>query len=71
MRILDSENGKTVILKDGEELEVKTMSGNPLRIQIKCNDGVLLVDEITERRIKELKIEQEQTEIMNALQEKK
>jgi len=70
LKILNSENGKTAILNDGDILEVKTLKGNPLTIQIKCEDGVLFVDEITEHRIKELKIEQEQKEIMEDLQKK-
>ena len=65
MRIIKEEKKNLIILKDGDEIEVMTLKGNPIRIEIKCMDGTLLVDEISSNRIQELKIEQEQVKKMN------
>lgn len=66
------EDEKTIaILKDGDVLEVQTLQGNPLHISIKCIDGTFLVDEITVKRIKEIKMEQEQLEILRKRNQKR
>lgn len=64
MKIIKEDTKTIAILKDGDILEVETMQGNPIHIEIKCIDGSFLVDEVTVKRIKEVKMEQEQLEIL-------
>lgn len=64
MEIIKEEKKTIAVLRDGDILEVQTMKGNPIRIEIKCVDGSFLVDEVTFKRIKEVKMEQEQLEIL-------
>ena len=67
MLILEEKEKKFIILKDKEKIEIMTLKGNPIRIQIECQDGTFLVDEVTQKRIKEIKMEQEQIKQMNNL----
>jgi len=62
--ILKREDKTVVVLKDGDILEVQTLQGNPLHIEIKCINGSFLIDEVTIKRIKEVKLEQEQLDIL-------
>lgn len=64
MEIIKEENKTIAVLKDGDILEVQTLQGNPIHIEIKCIDGTFLIDEVTIKRIKEVKMEQEQLEIL-------
>lgn len=64
MEIIKEETKTIAVLKDGDVLEVQTLQGNPIHIEIKCVDGSFLVDEVTVKRIREVKMEQEQLEIL-------
>ena len=47
--------GKTVItLKEKELLEVQVMKGNPLRLQIKCKDGNMIISECISKHKKSM-----------------
>lgn len=70
MRVVEEKDVTQIILKDKEKVEIMTLKGNPLRIQIECKDGTLLVDEISPKRIKEIKVEEEQIKRMKELEKK-
>ena len=65
MRIIEENKKKTVVLDDGDLLYVKTLKGNPLTLKIECNDGRIYVDEVLSKRIKEIRMEQQQLEALN------
>lgn len=64
MKIMEENKKKIIILDTDEEIEVKTLKRNPISIIIKEKDGVLLVDEISAKRIKEIALEEEQVDIL-------
>ena len=61
---MEENKKKIIILDTDEEIEVKTLKRNPISIIIKEKDGVLLVDEISAKRIKEIALEEEQVDIL-------
>ena len=64
MKIIGNHEKKEIILADGDQIEVKTLKGNPLTICISCIEGCLYIDEILAKKIKDMEIEEEQTKVL-------
>jgi len=64
MTIIDTKNGKEITMQDGEILHIH-MLGKEANICIECKHDNLVIEDITDERIKELKVEQEQLQILN------
>lgn len=71
MKRIEYEKKCRIILEDGEVLEIQTLKRNPICIQIQCENGTLLVDEIPIKKIDEIKIEKEHTAILKKIIEEK
>lgn len=55
MKIIDNETKATVVLQDGDVLIIQTMKRNVLQIEIKCVDGILIIDEMVIKKNKDIK----------------
>ena len=60
MKIIEEKHNKVIVLREGEEITVKTLYKNKVNIQIKCKDHSLYVLDIEDKRLKQIKTEQEQ-----------
>ncbi len=60
MRIIEEENNKikTIILEDGDTLEISTLKKNKEKVIVKCIDRTLHVDELSTNQIKNMKEEE-------------
>lgn len=64
MKIIE-ENGQQVIyLQEGDNIFVKTMFKNPYTMNIKCLNHSLFINDIIDKRLKEIQIEQEELKKM-------
>lgn len=64
------ENNK-LILEDGDQIDIYLSNRKKANLHIECKNNTILIDEVSEKRIKEIKIEQEQLAIMNKHNRKK
>lgn len=62
--IKNAENQSTVILEDGDVLNVTSLQENGSKITIQCFDSILHVDEISMKEIENLKMEKEAIQAM-------
>lgn len=67
MKKIEYEKKCRIILEDGEILEIQTLKRNPVCIQIQCDNGTLLVDEIPIKKIDEIKMEKEHKTILKKI----
>ena len=50
MYIIEKKKKTIITLKEKEIVEVQVMKGNPLKIQIKCVDGNIIVNELLSKQ---------------------
>ncbi|HIQ93803.1 TPA: hypothetical protein IAB29_01535 [Candidatus Ventrenecus stercoripullorum] len=53
-------DNNTLYLSNGDFIIVKSENQKKYSVKIECSDGIIIIDNIPEKRIKELALEQEQ-----------
>ncbi len=71
MKIIEEKKAKTLILEENDIVNVKTLKGNPITIEIKCINGCLLIEDVPSKRIKEVSMEQTELEALKQYNQKK
>ena len=60
MKIIEEDKKKIIYLDNEEELEIKTLFNSKIILHISCKNHTLYVEDIVEKRIQQLRLEQEQ-----------
>jgi len=71
MQFILKNNDKKLILENGDVIEIQLSNKKSSNLHIECRNNMILIDEVSDKRIKEIKIEQEQLAIMNKHNQKK
>ena len=64
MQVIKRKDKNIIILQNNDNLEIKTLQRNPLRLQVTVKDGTLIVNEVSLNTIEQVKLEQEQLQIL-------
>ena len=65
MKIIDEKNQvKNIVLEDDDILEISTLKRNNETIIVKCLNGILHIEELTSKQIKDKKQEEEAIKAM-------
>ena len=49
MRVIQEKNKNIIILQNNDNIEIKTMQRNPLRLRVSAKDGTLIINEISKK----------------------